>query len=95
VNISWLLSVVTQLKSHPEETELRLGDRGVERGGESQRERHARVHRVDDPVVPEARGRAFGFHRFGDTLGVIVGPLLAVALISSEGSVLETSRTLS
>mgnify|MGYP001354135997 CR=1 FL=1 len=30
----------------------------------------------------EARGRAFGFHRAGDTLGAIAGPLLALSLIS-------------
>ncbi len=29
----------------------------------------------------EARGRAFGFHRAGDTLGAIAGPLLALSLI--------------
>jgi len=32
-------------------------------------------------VPPAARGRAFGFHRAGDTLGAIAGPLLAVALV--------------
>jgi len=49
---------------------------------------------LTDAIPPEARGRAFGFHRFGDTLGAIVGPLLAVALLASSGTVLETSRTL-
>jgi MFS family permease len=34
-----------------------------------------------DSVDPSVRGRAFGFHRFGDTLGAIVGPLLAVWLL--------------
>ena len=33
-------------------------------------------------VPPEARGKAFGFHRAGDTLGAIIGPLLGVALLS-------------
>jgi MFS family permease len=36
-----------------------------------------------DSVPAQARGRAFGFHRAGDTLGAIAGPLLALALISS------------
>ena len=33
-------------------------------------------------VPPEARGKAFGFHRAGDTVGAIIGPLLGVALLS-------------
>jgi MFS family permease len=33
-------------------------------------------------VPAEARGKAFGFHRAGDTLGAIIGPLLAVALLA-------------
>ncbi|MGQ9683602.1 MAG: MFS transporter [Anaerolineae bacterium] len=35
-----------------------------------------------ESVPAEARGRAFGFHRTGDTLGAIVGPLLAVGLLA-------------
>lgn len=34
-----------------------------------------------DSVDPAVRGKAFGFHRFGDTLGAIVGPLLGVWLL--------------
>lgn len=34
-----------------------------------------------DSVEPSVRGRAFGFHRFGDTLGAIVGPLMGVGLL--------------
>jgi MFS family permease len=34
-----------------------------------------------DSVDPSVRGKAFGFHRFGDTLGGIVGPLLGVLLL--------------
>ncbi|MDE3032049.1 MAG: MFS transporter [Acidobacteriota bacterium] len=33
---------------------------------------------LTDAIPIEARGRAFGFHRFGDTLGAILGPLGAV-----------------
>jgi hypothetical protein len=33
-------------------------------------------------VDQEVRGRAFGFHRAGDTVGAIVGPLAGVALLS-------------
>ncbi len=49
---------------------------------------------LTDAIPQEARGRAFGFHRFGDTLGAILGPMLAVALLTASGSVLETARTL-
>ena len=34
-----------------------------------------------DSIDPSVRGKAFGFHRFGDTLGGIVGPLLGVLLL--------------
>lgn len=34
-----------------------------------------------DSVSASVRGKAFGFHRFGDTLGAIVGPLLGVWLL--------------
>ena len=33
-------------------------------------------------VPPEARGKAFGFHRAGDTVGAIIGPLAAVGILS-------------
>lgn len=49
---------------------------------------------LTDAIPAEARGRAFGFHRFGDTLGAILGPLLAVALLTSSGGVLATARKL-
>jgi MFS family permease len=38
-----------------------------------------------ESVPPEARGRAFGFHRAGDTLGAIAGPLFAFLLVGSIG----------
>jgi MFS family permease len=34
-----------------------------------------------DAIPPEARGRAFGFHRAGDTVGAILGPLAVVLLL--------------
>lgn len=33
-------------------------------------------------VPPESRGKAFGFERAGDTVGAILGPLIAVALLA-------------
>lgn len=36
---------------------------------------------VIQAVSPEARGRAFGFHRAADTVGAVLGPLLGVALL--------------
>lgn len=35
-----------------------------------------------EAIPPEARGRAFGFHRAGDTLGAILGPLVVVLLLA-------------
>jgi MFS family permease len=34
-----------------------------------------------ESIPAEARGRAFGFHRAGDTVGAIGGPLVALALV--------------
>jgi MFS family permease len=36
-----------------------------------------------DSVPPNMVGRAFGFHRAGDTIGAIIGPLLAALLIAT------------
>jgi len=38
-----------------------------------------------ESVPPETRGKAFGFHRAGDTAGAILGPLIGVALLSYLG----------
>lgn len=35
-----------------------------------------------DSVEAAQRGKAFGFHRAGDTLGAVIGPLLAVGVLS-------------
>lgn len=35
-----------------------------------------------ESVSAETRGKAFGFHRAGDTVGAIIGPLIGVALLS-------------
>ncbi|HEX2869387.1 MAG TPA: MFS transporter [Ignavibacteriales bacterium] len=37
---------------------------------------------LSDSVDPKVRGKAFGFHRAGDTLGAILGPLLGVWFLS-------------
>jgi MFS family permease len=37
---------------------------------------------IADSVPPEALGRAFGFHRAGDTLGAVIGPLLGLLALS-------------
>jgi MFS family permease len=36
---------------------------------------------IAQAISPEARGRAFGFHRAMDTVGAVVGPLLGVGLL--------------
>lgn len=38
-----------------------------------------------ESVDPEVRGKAFGFHRAGDTLGAIAGPLVAFLFLSHFG----------
>jgi len=37
---------------------------------------------LSESVSPQDRGKAFGFHRAGDTAGAIVGPLVAFGLLS-------------
>jgi MFS family permease len=51
---------------------------------------------LTDSIPENARGRAFGFHRFGDTLGAVVGPLAAVLLLGWLGGsdTLHTTRML-
>lgn len=41
---------------------------------------------LTDSIPAEARGRAFGFHRAGDTIGAILGPLAIVALLGWGGA---------
>lgn len=36
---------------------------------------------ISDAVDPAHRGKAFGFHRAGDTLGAVLGPLLGAAIV--------------
>jgi MFS family permease len=49
-----------------------------------------------DTIPVGARGRAFGFHRFGDTVGAVLGPLAAGILLARMGgaSSLTTVRSL-
>jgi MFS family permease len=37
---------------------------------------------LSESVAPEFRARAIGFHRTGDTIGAIIGPILGVLLLS-------------
>ncbi len=38
---------------------------------------------IADSVPHEALGRAFGFHRAGDTLGAVIGPLIGLAALTA------------
>lgn len=40
---------------------------------------------IADSVPREAYGRAFGFHRAGDSLGAVIGPLLGLAALTALG----------
>ncbi len=42
----------------------------------------ARDALLADSATPANRGRAFGFHRSADTLGAVLGPLLAIPLLA-------------
>lgn len=39
-----------------------------------------------DSVAPDGRGRAFGFHRAGDTIGAVIGPAISVAVLGAFGT---------
>jgi len=45
----------------------------------------ARDALLADSVSPKAYGRAFGFHRASDTMGAILGPAIALALLGRLG----------
>jgi len=45
---------------------------------------------IADSVVPELRGRAFGFHNAADNAGAVLGPLLAFAFLRWGGFQLRT-----
>lgn len=48
---------------------------------------------ITDSVDPAHRGKAFGFHRAGDTLGAVLGPLIAAGLLWQLPSVAEPRET--
>jgi MFS family permease len=45
-----------------------------------------------DAVAPADRGKAFGLHRAGDTVGAVLGPLLAFAVLWSAGPALASTE---
>ena len=61
-----------------------LGARVVDRAGKGLRG-PARDALIADSTAPEHRGRAFGFHRAMDTMGAVIGPLLALVALSTFG----------
>jgi MFS family permease len=48
---------------------------------------------ITDSVDPAHRGKAFGFHRAGDTLGAVLGPLVAAGLLWNIGAAVEPRET--
>jgi MFS family permease len=63
---------------------LVLGARVLDRVGKGIRTA-PRDALIADSATAATRGRAFGFHRAADTVGAVVGPLLAIALIDRLG----------
>ncbi len=57
-----------------------LAVRLIDRAGKGLRQ-PPRDALITDSVSPSIRGRAFGFHRAGDNLGAVLGPLVAFALL--------------
>lgn len=57
------------------------GMRIVERTGKGVRDA-PRDALITESTPPETRGKAFGFHRTMDTAGAIIGPLVALALLT-------------
>ena len=55
--------------------------RFIDRSGKGVRTA-ARDALIAESTAPESRGKAFGFHRSLDTMGAVVGPLLALAAIN-------------
>lgn len=61
-----------------------LAGRAVDRFGKGVRT-PPRDAMLADAALPATRGRVFGFHRAMDTLGAVVGPLLALAFLAAVG----------
>jgi MFS family permease len=59
---------------------LVLGARVTDRFGKGMRG-SPRDALIADSTAPEFRGRAFGFHRSGDSIGAVLGPLTAVGIL--------------
>lgn len=59
-----------------------LAGRAVDRFGKGVRSA-PRDALIAASVPPQALGRAFGFHRAGDSLGAVIGPLLALWILSA------------
>jgi MFS family permease len=58
-----------------------LGARVMDRFGKGVRG-SARDALLADSTTPEVRGRAYGFHRSGDSIGAVLGPLAAVFILA-------------
>ncbi|WP_322818391.1 MFS transporter [Tepidiforma sp.] len=63
---------------------IALAGRAVDRFGKGVRT-PPRDAMLADAAPPAMRGRVFGFHRAMDTLGAVVGPLLALAFLAAVG----------
>ena len=70
-----------------------LGLRLADRTGKGLRT-SARDALIADSTPPEQRGRAFGLHRAMDSLGAVIGPLIALYFMSRLGDQPESYRTI-
>jgi MFS family permease len=70
-----------------------LGLRLADRTGKGLRT-SSRDALIADATPPEMRGRAFGLHRAMDSLGAVLGPLIALYFMSRLGETPESYRTI-
>ncbi len=70
-----------------------LGLRVADRTGKGLRS-SARDALIADATTPAQRGRAFGLHRAMDSLGAVVGPLIAIYFMSRMGENAESYRAI-
>jgi MFS family permease len=80
----WVSAVAKPLIAFAAGWPLVLAARVGDRFGKGLRD-SARDALLADSVHPDYLGRAFGWHRAMDTLGAVIGPLLAIGLVQAAG----------
>jgi MFS family permease len=82
-SVSAISKPVMGLAAHALGWPLFLAGRAADRVGKSIRT-SARDALISDSTSPDERGLAFGVHRAMDTLGAVIGPIVALAIITTK-----------